>query len=114
MVNRKFIAVPCQLFPGAFSGERVFVVALANGDSYRSGGPREFCWNARGELVGPVQPPAEGEDGFLAARMVEQLDGEQVAVEIPDGEVIAVPRDSIRARPTEIRPPVPVLQSVAG
>jgi hypothetical protein len=101
---KTLVALPCSLSPGALSGERVIEVKLADGRIYTSLVPRYFCWNAAGQLVGENEPSAEI-DGMVAARRVDELDDTQVAVEIPDGKVIAVDRSQIRPRPTPIKPP---------
>lgn len=104
MSSRKLIAIPCKLSPGMFSSELVFTVTMADGHHYQGIAPRHFCWNSQDELV------AEGEvteevDGKVAAKIVEEeLEGAQVAVEVPDAEVIAVPTEEILKRPTEIKP----------
>jgi hypothetical protein len=104
MKARTFVALPCKLSPGSLSGERVFEVRLANGEPYISLAPRYFCWNEAGQLVGKDEPDAEV-DGMVAARVVEELDDGQVAVEVPDGKVIAVRQSQVRPRPTPITPP---------
>lgn len=47
-------------------------------------------------------------DGLIAAKELEYKDlpADVVAVEVPDGEVLAVKQNQIKKRPTEIRPPV--------
>jgi hypothetical protein len=100
----RLIAIPCKLNLGVVSGERVFVVRLADGNDYVAIAPRQFCWNERGELVMEEEPADEAE-GFVAARLIEQLDETQAAVEVPDGAVIAVDIKCIKPRPTEISPP---------
>ncbi|HJT77095.1 MAG TPA: hypothetical protein VJ739_07805 [Gemmataceae bacterium] len=97
------VAVPCKLAPGMFSSERLFTVELADGKFHRGIAPRYFCWNAQGQLVGESEPAAEA-DGMIAARVVREC-AEYVAVEVPDGEVIAVKPDHVKDRPTTIRPP---------
>jgi hypothetical protein len=101
---KTLVAIPCGLSPGAVSGERVIEVELADGQTYTSLVPRYFCWNAAGRLVDENEPSAEV-DGMVAARLVDELDDNQVAVEIPDGKAIAVDRSQIRPRPTPIKPP---------
>jgi hypothetical protein len=104
MMDRTLVALPCKLSPGAVSGERVFEVAMANSQPYVGIAPRYFCWNASGQLVGEKEPETEA-PGLVAARVVDMLDGDQLAVEVPDGEVIAVKKDQIEKRPTTIVPP---------
>jgi hypothetical protein len=106
MPSRTLVALPCKLLAGMFSGERVFKVKLADGKEYVGIAPRDFCWNKRGELVKEGEPAGE-EDGMVAAKVVDDLDGHQVAVEVPTGEVIAVEKDQVLPRPTEIKPPTP-------
>ena len=100
------VALPCRLSPGMFSGERIIEVKLANGDTYTGLAPRHFCWNASGRLVSESEPTTEV-DGMVAARRIEDLDEDQVAVEIPDGAVIAVDENHVQSRPTPIIPPSP-------
>jgi hypothetical protein len=106
MGTNKLAAIPCKLFPGMFRSERVFEVRLANGEVYRGIAPRHFCWNALGRIVAEDED-TNGGDGKVAAKVLYVLDGDQVAVEVPDGEVLAVPAGQIVRRPSEIRPPVP-------
>ena len=104
MRNSHLVAIPCKLAPGLFSSERVFTVQLANGEPYKGIAPRHFCWNEYGQLVGE-NGPGQQAAGMVAAKFVEDLEGDQVAVQVPDGEVVAVVKASVRSRPTEIRPP---------
>ncbi|HKI38479.1 MAG TPA: hypothetical protein VKA46_41910 [Gemmataceae bacterium] len=103
--DRRLVALDCQLAPGAFSGERIFEVELADGSKYRSLAPRQFCW-VNGKLVGVTEPATETA-GLVAAKVVDQTEDGQVIVEVPDGEVIAVDAARVKDRPTEIRPPEP-------
>jgi hypothetical protein len=102
--SKTLVALPCKLSPGALSGERVIEVELANGQTYTSLVPRFFCWNAAGQLVTEDEPSTEV-DGMVAARVAYEIDDGQVAVEIPDGKVIAVDRGQVKSRPTPITPP---------
>lgn len=106
MRERRLVAIPCTLEPGMFSSERLFKVTMANDTTYQGIAPSHFCWNEKGVLISE-NGPAEKESGLLAARIVEKLDGEQIAVELPDGEVIAVQDEDVRERPTVITPPKP-------
>ncbi|MEO6811397.1 MAG: hypothetical protein ABI353_19985 [Isosphaeraceae bacterium] len=106
MSGRRFVALPCILALGGFSGERIFEVTLANGSPYRSIAPRHFCWNIQGRLVAETEPATEA-PGMVAARVIDQTDDGQMIVEVPDGEVIAVDQKIVRSRPTEIKPPEP-------
>lgn len=101
---RQLVALKCKLAPGGFSGERIFEVKLANGKPYQSLAPRPFCWNSQGHLVAADEPSSEVE-GMIAARIVDYIDAEQVIVEVPDGEIIAVDKSDIKERPSNIKPP---------
>jgi hypothetical protein len=105
MSENDLIALPCTLSKGFFSSERVFEVQLANGESYMNFAPRHFCWNAAGKLLGENEALDQDEAGFVAARINYELSGDQLAVEVPDGTVLAVRKSQIRVRPTPIMPP---------
>jgi hypothetical protein len=102
----RHVAIPCKITPGVFSSERFFTVELADGTTHKGLSPLDFLWDASGKPLKNEQvAPAVEPSGFVAARVVDVLPGDQVAVEVPDGEVIAVRRDIIRERPTRIVPP---------
>ena len=103
--SQRLVALNANIEPGAFSGERIFEVILANGEKYRSLAPRQFCWNHQGKLLKEDEPTARIE-GMIAARIVDYIEDSQVLVEVPDGEIIAVDQQSIQSRPTSIRPPI--------
>jgi hypothetical protein len=103
MPSSALVAVPCKLAPGMLSSERLFSVEMADGKVHCGIAPRYFCWNDKGQLVAESEPSQE-ENGKIAARVVGEFNG-FVTVEVPDGEVIAVPRGAVRERPTEIVPP---------
>jgi len=105
VAERTLVAVPCRFSKGLFSSERVFEVVLANGDIYEGVAPRHYCWNSSNQLLGETEARDEEVSGLLAARVVEELDDDQVAVVVPDGKVLAVKKGQIRARPTPINPP---------
>jgi hypothetical protein len=99
----QLVSLKCKVAPGAFSGERIFTVALADGKIYRSLVPRQFCWNAEGRIVTENEPTSEV-DGFIAARIIDADDADQPIVEVPNGEIIAVGREIVQKRPTSIKP----------
>ena len=103
--SQRLVALSAYIEPGAFSGERLFEVVMANGEKYRSLAPRQFCWNYQEKLLREDEPTAKIE-GMIAARIVDYIEGSQVLVEVPDGEIIAVDQESIKSRPTSIRPPI--------
>src|SRR5438034_10688949 len=101
MAARKFVAVSCTLSPGMFTSELVVAVKMADGQMHHGIVPRHFCWNQGGKLVEENEVTGEVE-GWVAARTVDEVDlpGDQVAIEVPDGEVVAVWQHQIAARPT--------------
>lgn len=104
MARVELVALPCRLYPGAFVSERVFEVVLQNGDRHQGLTPRYFCWNEAGELVG-AEEVTDGSPGFVAAKLLDRGPTDYAAVEVPDGEVLAVNKNLIRTRPTAIKPP---------
>jgi hypothetical protein len=109
MANRRFAAVECTLAPGVFACERFFKVKMANGEDYYGIAQDLYCWNEQGQIVGSREPVGQA-PGKVAARIVdvEDLPEGQVAIEVPDGKVIAVGKHQIGPRPTEIKYDVPI------
>lgn len=108
-LSKKSIAIACKLMPGMFNSERVFEVKMANGEYYRGVAPAHFCWDENDQLLGEDAVPIE-ETGKVAARIVDQLDEGLLAVEVPDGEVIAINENKALERPTKITPPNPSMK----
>jgi hypothetical protein len=105
MPRAYWLAVRCKLSTGIFSSERAFEVTLANGEKHSGPAPLHFCWNAQGKPLGPDEALADEADGWVAARPVgQELSGDQVALEVPDGEVIAVRTADVRPSWTQIHP----------
>jgi hypothetical protein len=103
MPQPKLLALRCKVTPAMFSGECVFIISLADQTEHKGVASVDFIWDSNRK---PMRRPPEREiEGFVAARFVRNIDDEQQAVEIPDGEVVAVRRDTITARPTAIVPP---------
>jgi hypothetical protein len=107
--QKKTIAIQCKLLPGMFNSERVFEIKMANGENYRGVAPAHFCWDENDQLLGENSKPIE-EMGKVAARIVEYLDEGPLAVEVPDGEVIAINENEALERPTKITPPNPSMK----
>jgi hypothetical protein len=105
--ERLFMAVKCQIAPASFSGERVFTIKLANEQPYTSLAPRHFFWNSSRHIVS-VNEPNEKVEGYVAARVVEELDENQFLVEVPDGEIVAIDKSDLVGRPTPIQPAIEV------
>jgi hypothetical protein len=108
MARQRFIAVECILARGVFSTDRTFKVKMANGETYSGLAPDHYCWNAQGQIVSQGEPSGEAL-GKVAARIVDADDVPegQVAVEVPDGTVLAVRPHQIGPRPTEVKYDVP-------
>jgi hypothetical protein len=108
MAQNQFVAVRCKLSRGIFSIERAFEVTLANGEKYSGPAPIHFCWNDEGKPLSKGEATDREIDGWVAARPLRrQLPDDQVAVEVPDGEALAVRQSQIRDAWTEILPPTP-------
>jgi hypothetical protein len=108
MAQNQFVAVRCKLSRGLFSSERAFEVTLANGEKYSGPAPIPFCWNDAGQPLNDREAIDREIDGWVAARPLRrQLPGDQVAVEVPDGEALAVRKAQVRDAWTDILPPTP-------
>jgi hypothetical protein len=108
---QRLIALNAIIESGAFSGEILFDVLLANGERYQSIAPRQFCWDSDNQyLVG--NSFIGNRNGMIAARIIDIIDAYQVLVEVPDGNVITVALDDIKKRPTKIEPPIYRLKSL--
>ena len=101
----QLVAVHCKLYAGIFPSERFFEVELANGETHRGIAPRHFCWNKSGSIVGEEETTDDVE-GLVAGKLLsyENLPAGVFAVEVPDGEVLAVKADGVQRRPTQIIP----------
>jgi hypothetical protein len=97
----KPVAIRCQISRGGFSGERVVRLRCVDGTQKKGLAPTNYCWNANQIPLGENEP-ANGQtmEGYVAARELEQPAPNQVMIEIPDGEVMIVPKESIIPRPS--------------
>ena len=101
------VAVKCKLHQGIFPSECYFEITLANGEMHKGIAPRHFCWNSLARIIEEEEDP-NGADGYVAAKLLSSnLPQDFLAVEVPDGEVVAVRRDLVVRRPTKITPPGP-------
>jgi hypothetical protein len=108
MPQRQFVAVRCKFSRGLFSSERAFEVMLANGERYSGPAPLHFCWNDEGKPLDKSDAIDREIDGWVAARRLKrQLPDDQVGVEVPDGEALAVRQSQVREAWTDIVPPTP-------
>ncbi len=99
MAQEQFVAVKCKLSKGFFSSERAFEITLANGEPYSGPVPIHFCWTMEGKPLGSTEAMTEEIDGWVAARPLKAKVPEgQLAVEVPDGEAVAVRRGAGSSR----------------
>ncbi len=111
MPREREIALKCQINAGGFSGERIAVVNLSDGNEQRVLAPRHYCWTAEGSPLAPDQPPLGNSIvGLVAARRIQDLPDGNVFVSTPDGAVFAVKPKTIDQRPATLEsvPHVPV------
>jgi hypothetical protein len=102
------VAVRCVIARGGFSGERIVTVRCADGTDKKGLAPTRYCWNDKKHALGEDEP-ADGAtiEGFVAARKLRgggPAAPGGVVVDIPDGEVMVVPLDSVIPRPTSAEP----------
>ena len=102
------VAVRCLIARGGFSGERVVTVRCADGTEKKGLAPTHYCWDEKKHPLGEDEP-ADGQaiEGFVAARKLRSAGPAApgaVVVDIPDGEVMVVPRDSVIPRPASTEP----------
>jgi hypothetical protein len=109
MRRQLLVAVKCRLSKGMFSSERAFTITLANGEQYSGPAPVHFCWNSQKLPLREDEASETAEvDGYVAARILPDADVPpgQVAVEVPDGEALAVRADLLlENRPTPVTVP---------
>jgi hypothetical protein len=86
----EIIHVKCKIKPGGFSGERVFVVTLADGTELKGVASRRFLLDRSGKPIGADDPP-EGKtvSGLLLCRIIEKEAG-AATVEVPNAELAYV------------------------
>lgn len=100
--------LPSKIARGSFSGERVFKINLANGEEYISLAPFIHLLGSDKTPLDRHQPPAETEiDGYVVARPIKK-EGSYHIVEVPDGELVMVPSQSLGVYPRESSEHVPV------
>ena len=55
----RLVRLPCEIYLGGFSSERVFHIQLPEGE-YVGAGPVEYFWCDRGHRLGADQPKERG------------------------------------------------------
>lgn len=101
----KPIALKCRIRAGAFSGEKVYTLKLANGTERCSLVPTSHCWTVDGKPIGPNEP-VEEIDGMVEARFIQRgphpENRHSIWVEVPahmDSESIAIHENLVVPRP---------------
>jgi hypothetical protein len=92
------VLVSCSIEKGAFSGERVFHLTLADGSEYFGVAPAHYCFKDPETAVSRDEP-AEGASipGFVEAILISN-GGDKAMVELPDGEAVQVEASQIPFR----------------
>src|SRR5437660_10605060 len=104
MQPNKLVALPSRISRGAFSKERVFEVALPEGEPHVGTAYFGYFWNDRGQSLSLDEPaPGQTIEGRVAAHIVADR-AEQLLVSVPDGEVILVNRSQLVDRPPPSEP----------
>lgn len=93
--NKKGAFVLCEIERGAFSGERVFQIALTDGGTYIGVAPRDYYFKADGSELSPDEPSAtQLINGMLTIRIIKN-GGKTAYIAIPDGEAVTVSSEKI-------------------
>jgi hypothetical protein len=97
------VLVGCTIEAGAFSGERVFRLGLADGEEYSGVAPVHYFRDGETRPLGRNVPPAgRSITGYVEGFLVED-GGDQATVELPDGEAHRVPRSQVPFRQSRDR-----------
>jgi hypothetical protein len=103
MRDGHMVLVACSIEVGAFSGERVIRLNLADSSQGFTGiVPFHYCRQSEDTKLEPHQP-APGSapiDGFVEAFLISN-GGEQATVELPSGDVVRV---DVREVPYQMSP----------
>lgn len=86
-MSAAFGQIDCKLYPSAFSGELVFRVDTAIGESYEGVAPKHY-------VMPDTQPTKEGVDGQVKVRVIKN-GGDKARVSVPDGEILTVSADKV-------------------
>lgn len=102
MRDGQMVLVACAIEAGAFSGERVIRLKLADsGQEFTGIVPFHYCRQSEDTKLGANQP-APGSapiEGFVEAFLISN-GGEQATVELPGGDVVRV---DVQEVPFELR-----------
>ena len=102
MRDGQMVLVACSIEAGAFSGERVIRLNLADsGQEFTGIVPSHYCRQSEDTKLGAHQPAhgSDSIDGFVEAFLISN-GGERATVELPSGDVVRV---DLRGVPYELR-----------
>jgi hypothetical protein len=92
----EIVRIPCKISRSAFSDERVFRVASADGAEHIGAATVIYFSKGDGSPLGPKDPPADKPIwGQVAAQSIKGFQ-DTVLVYLPDGEVVHVKSSQIR------------------
>jgi hypothetical protein len=91
MERGQMVLVACKIEAGAFSGERIFHLRLADGKTeYVGVAPVHSCFSPEKTALGRGEPsPGQMLDGFIEAFVVSN-GGAEATIELPDGVPVPV------------------------
>src|SRR5436305_8011479 len=87
--------ISCRLSRSAFSGERVFHVALGDGEDYTGVSPVHYCRTKDLRPLSKDEPkPGKRIDGVIEVEVLEN-GGEVATIELPDGHSLVIPNGRV-------------------
>ncbi len=103
MDRGNMVLVACVIESGAFSGERVFRLRLADGTEYSGVTPAHYCLDKEKRVLARDQPQkGQRIEGYIMAFLVSN-GGDQATVELPNGEAVEVPASQVPFRQAQDR-----------
>jgi hypothetical protein len=97
-MSDKLILIACRIFRGVFSGERVFEVSQAGGETYTGIAPVHYFLGPTGKPLAKDEPGDDGIDGKIIGVLVKNGGG-TTRIAVPDGESIIVNNGQVSKRP---------------
>jgi hypothetical protein len=97
------VLVACEIESGAFSGERVFRLRLADGTDYSGVTPAQYCLDKDKRGLARDQPQRGLPIGGYVVAFLIDNGGEQATVELPNGEAVQVRADQVPFRQAQER-----------
>ena len=103
MDRGNIVLVACVIESGAFSGERVFRLKLADGTDYSGVTPAHYCHDKERRVLARDQPQkGQWIEGYIMAFLIAN-GGDQATVELPNGEAVEVPASQVPFRQAQDR-----------